>query len=787
MQPLERQPKVRKAIISAAVLSPLVTALVLWLFCLPRDLFRNIPTSTVVEDANGELLGARVAADGQWRFPPSPDVPDKYARCLLLFEDRYFHVHHGVNPVSVVRAAVSNIRAGKVVSGGSTITMQVIRLSRPGSGRTFGEKILEAIMATRLESRCSKQEILALYASYAPFGGNVVGLEAASWRYFGHSSSQLSWAEAATLAVLPNSPSLIHPGRNRNLLKDKRNRLLAKVLAQGWTDSLTYSLAVAEPLPDKPEPLLDHAFHLVQNLSLSAPGERVRTDIDSRLQSRVEQTLDRWSEDFARSGIEDLAAVVIDTHTGNTLAYIGNSRIYASRPGSLVDIASSPRSTGSILKPFLYGALLQNGTLLPHSLLPDYPVNYGGFIPHNASRSFSGAVPASEALVRSLNVPSVEMLRRYGTDNFQNFLQKAGMTTLNRPSSDYGLSLILGGAEGRLDEITRMYACISGKYLDCEWVDAEWPLTDKCTIYYMVDALKNLDRPDELDRSLIPALSRIAWKTGTSYGGRDAWAVGVTPDYAVGVWAGNADGASSPDLFGARTAGPVLFDIFNLLPASVWFSEPWSPFTTCAPVIPDREINSSVVSGPNLASEGVWALVCRESGMLKSRFCPHADSLVIPQAGLKSRVCPYHRPVTVTADGKRRLNSPAPGSRIEYLFVLPPAMEYYYRRIHPEYSGMPPLDINSYMDDGISRMAFIYPQNGVKIKTPPQPDMSRGEIVASLAVSSPEEEVFWHLDSEYLGSTVNIHKMSIRPSAGNHVLTAVDERGFAASVSFKVE
>ena len=774
MQSPGHKPEVRKVILSAVLLSPFLAALLFWCVCLPRDPFRSIPTSTVVEDANGELLGARVAEDGQWRFPPSADVPEKYARCLILFEDRYFFSHHGVNPVSIVRAAFSNLKAGRVVSGGSTISMQVIRLSRPQAGRTFGEKILEAIMATRLESRFSKDEILALYASYAPFGGNVVGLEAASWRYFGHSSSHLSWAEAATLAVLPNAPSLIHPGRNRNYLKAKRDRLLSKVLAQGWTDSLTYALAIAEPLPDAPEPLPDCAFHLVQNLSITSAGERIRTGIDARLQKRVGQTVDRWSEEFARSGIEDLAAVVIDTHTGKTLAYIGNSRVHSSRPGSLVDIASSPRSTGSILKPFLYGALLQKGALLPHALLPDIPVNYGGFMPHNASRTFCGAVPASEALVRSLNVPAVEMLRLYGVENFQQFLQNAGMTTLCRPSSDYGLSLILGGAEGRLDEITRMYAGISGAYQDCGWMGNVWPLTDKCTLYYIVDVLKDLDRPDELDRSLISDLSRIAWKTGTSFGGRDAWAVGVTSDYAVGVWVGNASGASSPDLLGARTAGPVLFDIFNQLPAAPWFTSPIA-------------FGTSVTKDRDLSSHGVWAQVCRESGMLKSRFCTHADSLIIPQAGLKSRVCPYHRPIAVSSDGKRRLASPVAGSHIENIFVLPPAMEYYYRRLHPEYSGMPPQEAAVAIDEGNARMAFIYPQQFVKIKIPPLADGSQGEIVAALAVPEPEIEVFWHLDSEYLGSTVNIHKMSFTPGSGKHILTAVDANGFSASVSFAVE
>ncbi|MGN0190077.1 MAG: penicillin-binding protein 1C, partial [Candidatus Cryptobacteroides sp.] len=393
--------------------------------------------------------------------------------------------------------------------------------------------------------------------------------------------------------------------------------------------------------------------------------------------------------------------------------------------------------------------------------------------------------PASEALVRSLNAPAVEMLRRYGVGDFQNFLQRAGMTTLNRLASDYGLSLILGGAEGRLDEITRMYAGISAASQGFGWVGKDWPLTDVCTLYYMTDVLQNLDRPDELDRSLIPDLSRIAWKTGTSYGGRDAWAVGITPDYAVGVWAGNASGASSPELLGARTAGPVLFDIFTLLPPSGWFSAPNPALSASGIAIPAQ---GTAVPDPDRVSPSiVWAQICPESGMLKSRFCPQADSLPIPVAALKSQVCPYHRPVMLSADGKFRLTSPEPGSHVENIFVLPPTMEFYYRSTHPEYSGMPPLKSTSSIPDDKPYMAFIYPQNGARIKIPPMADGSRGEIVASLAVPFPDIEVFWHIDSDYLGSTVNIHKLSLRPDSGNHVLTAVDENGLAISVSFFVE
>ena len=757
--------------------------LVAWLSCLPRELFPEVPYSTVVLSREGELLGARTASDGQWRFPPTDSLPGRYALCLTQFEDRRFYSHHGVDLPAIARAALHNLRAGHTVSGGSTITMQVIRLSRASSSRKGGsgtlpqrslsEKIIEAILATRLELRCSKNEILALYAAHAPFGGNTVGLEAASQRYFGRSASELSWAEAATLAVLPNSPSLIHPGRNRSLLEAKRNRLLTRIHNIGLIDAQTLELSCAEPLPAKPLPLPQTASHLVEGYRLTNPGQTILSGIDIHLQLKLESSLARWNEEFTSCGIRDLAAVVVDVRSGETIAYCGNSQGPTSssaiagkmnlREGAQVDIAASPRSTGSVLKPLLYCAMLQNGDILPHTLIPDIPLNAGGFTPQNFDLQFSGAVAASEALARSLNVPFVRMLRDYGVRNFKDLLTSCGMTTLSRPSEDYGLSLILGGAEGKLCELTKIYALLSAYYQGfTDYLPSDWPLTDRCAIWWTFDALKELNRPDELDKSLVSSLRRIAWKTGTSYGFRDAWAIGVTRDYAVGVWAGNANGESAPGLVGARTAGPVLFDIYNMLPSGEWFSEPSS-------------------------GDYVYAEVCRKSGQLKGQFCTESDSLAVPPAALRSKACPYHKPVLLTSDGSHRLQGPAPGCVTGNFFILPPAMEWYYRRTHSDYVPLPPLLPGSLSSGNFIPMAFIYPEQGSSIFIPKKLDGSEGEVVFNLAHSNPETDVYWHLDSEYIGSTRFIHRLSLRPSRGSHSLTAVDESGNSVSVSFRVE
>ena len=702
--------------------------LLIYLFCLPRNLFKNVSYSTVVESVEGDLLGARIAADGQWRFPPCDTVPERFATALIQFEDRHFRYHPGVNPVSLLRAARDNFRSGHIVSGGSTITMQVIRLSRQRD-RTLWQKMVEAVLATRLELRCSKRRILALYASHAPFGGNVVGLEAASWRYFGRPASELSWGESATLAVLPNSPSTLHLGRGREELLQKRNRLLHRLMEHGDISPETYEAALDEPLPDAPLPLPSLASHYVERCP---KGVRTRTGISLHLQRAVEAAVNRRSDELAKEGIADMAAVVIDNVSGAVVAYVGNSSPERERPGRQVDIAASPRSTGSILKPFLYEAALQDGVILPRTLLPDIPVNLGGFAPQNFDHQYYGAVPADEALARSLNVPSVFLLRQYGIPKFHSVLREAGLSTICEAPEHYGLSLILGGAEARLDEITAAYSA---------FVRGEVPFSDAVARWYTFEALKEVNRPDQLDWRLIRSVRKAAWKTGTSYGFRDAWAVGMTPAYTIGVWAGNAQGQGVPGLVGARAAGPVMFDILNLLPPSDdWF--------TC----------HSERSEGTQRSEGTYADVCTASGHLAGPDCPR-ELMLLSEAGLDSEPCRYH------ASGE---------------FVLPPAMEWYYKPNHPEYTG-------SRKASGDAAVQFIYPQNGAVLTLPRQLSGKVEGVVFRVAHHKADATLWWHLDNTYVGETDFLHEMLLAPDPGRHTLTVVDQDGCSAFVNFSVE
>ena len=776
----------RLSVFRKVMLGILTFLLIGYIFCLPRQLF-HVPYSTVVTDRNDELLGARIASDGQWRFPPRETTPEKVKQCLLTFEDKHFYHHWGVNPLSVGRAIYQNTKHKRIISGGSTLTMQTIRLARNES-RTFGEKVIEMIWATRLEFRASKEEILSMYVSHAPFGGNVVGLDAAAWRYFGHSAEDLSWAESAMLAVLPNAPAMIHLSKGRKMLLSKRNRLLKQLLEKKIIDSSTYELAITEPLPDEPHPLPQTAPHLVSRFYKERNGQYTRSTIDRGMQTHIEDLAERWSNEFNRSDIRNLAILVIDIPANQVIAYCGNVHFDRKQGGNQVDVIQAPRSTGSILKPFLYYAMLQEGSLLPDMLLPDIPVNINGFTPQNFSMQYEGAVPASEALARSLNIPAVTMLQKYGVPKFHNFLQQTGFKTITRSSSHYGLSLILGGAEATLWDVTNAYAQMGRSLIphpdsklskkkeaviimakeeeEYETVRKSTQknfIWDKGAVWQTFDALKEVNRPEEIDWKSIPSMQTIAWKTGTSYGFRDAWAVGVTPRYVVGVWVGNATGEGKPGLVGAQTAGPVLFDIFNYLPASSWFERPTGVF--------------------------VDAEVCRQSGHLKGRFCEETDTILILPAGLRTDACPYHHLITLSADEKHRVYENCANTEPtlqKSWFTLPPVWEWYYKQHHPEYRPLPPFKAGC-GEDTFQPMQFIYPPINAHIKLPKQLDGSKGFMTVELAHNDPNATLFWHLDDTYLTQTQDFHKISLQPAPGKHSLTAVDGEGNTVSTTFFIE
>lgn len=720
--------------------------LLVWLLCLPEQLFNNTPYSTVVTAESGELLGARVADDGQWRFPPSDSIPEKFAKAVIEYEDRTFYSHYGVSLRGICRAFWQNISNRRIVSGGSTITMQTIRLHRQGK-RSILEKLIEIFMATRLELRYSKDEILRLYAAHAPFGGNVVGIDAAVWRYLGNNGNEMSWAEAATLAVLQNAPSSIHLAKNREKLLAKRNRLLKRLYEKGELTEDEYELSVEEPLIGKPYNMPQIAPHYVEYLNKISHGRHIRTTIDFSLQKRLDALCSHWRNDLSLSGINDLSAIIVEVGSNQIVAYCGNADINSERTGKWVDIASAPRSSGSILKPLLYCASIQEGIILENTILPDIPTDFGGFVPKNFDGSYSGVVDAKSALALSLNIPNVWLLKEYGVSRFASLLQKCGLSTISKSPDKYGLSLILGGAEVSLKDVVNCYANLA-KF------NKDFPLNDSLAIYQMLDAMREVNRPDQLDWSRAGSVQNIAWKTGTSYGARDGWAIGITPEYVVGVWTGNADGSGVADLTGARTAGPVMFDIFNLLPSCCWFKEP----------------------------QGKKEQICIHSGHRAGKYCKDTRIERIAQNGSKSKVCPHCTEIPVSIDGLRRVVDASEPTVMKSFFQLPPVHKYYYIQSHADYIEPP---VNKY--DSESSMRFIYPANGAVVSLPRRADNNQSQLICKAAHSNSSAELFWHLDNNFIGSTRDIHQVQITPSIGVHKLTIFDNYGAQKTVEIVIK
>lgn len=789
-----------------------IGCLILFLWPLPRSI-ESTAYSSILFSRDGRILAASIASDHQWRFESTQNLPVKYRQSLLLFEDQHFYHHPGVNPFSILRAARNNIREGRVTSGGSTITMQLARLLLQEADRQKDKKekikrglirkFREALLAIKLEWHYSKDDILILYANYAPFGGNIVGISAASWRYFGRPIERLSWAEAALLAVLPNSPSMMHLGRQRDALLKKRNRLLQRLLSENYLTKTDLQLALLEPLPEKPQYLPSVASHLLNHLRQKHPKQhQFISTLDQTIQWNAHRILEQHAKRLANEGVHNLALVVIDHQKMETLAYVGN---HAWRDqitySPQVDIIQRPRSTGSILKPILYALMLQEGKLAPTSLLPDMPSLFNGYSPENYDREYRGAVPARYALAQSLNIPSVYMLRDYGIPHFHEKLQQMGISSLFRAADDYGLTLILGGAEASLWELTSVYARMVATAKSGSGVEENHPelLLNKLATNLPVEEDKEVDslalqgeesasgkNPGQKNiihqgaawltlQALIEVTrpgadahwkdfsnsQAIAWKTGTSYGLRDAWAIGSNGRYTIGVWAGNAGGEPATFLSGQQTAAPVMFDMFNSLQKVSWFEKPEHALKTI--------------------------LVCNDDGFLAAGQC-EAEEIQIPLESHFNKITPYHRSIHLDATQQYRVHGECESvanMHLRHWFVLPPAQEFYWRQQHADYKSLPAwrqdCQQNALAYEEDQPIDIVYPYKTSRIYIPIDIDGHLGRVIVKAVHRNPDASLYWHIDDQYMGETRVFHDKTLLLEPGKHRITLVDKNGHQMS------
>jgi penicillin-binding protein 1C len=556
-------------------------------------------------------------------------------------------------------------------------------------------------------------------------------------------------------------------------------------------DSMDLVLAKLEPLPQKPFPLPDKAPHLMAYMQTRNVA-RVHSSIDPGIQEKATTVIDFHHNLLSQNEIHNAGMLILETESGKVVAYIGNVIDPAFEHANAVDMIRAERSSGSILKPFLYAGALTKGMILPQTLIKDIPTMIRGYKPENFSRTYEGMVAADDALARSLNIPAVLLLKKYNVERFRKDLMRSGFTSIHYSAEHYGLPLILGGAEVSLWDLCGAYASMgrmlmhaypyNHKYnpadihapvflsvenqpLSLSDSPPQWSLG---SIWAVFEALRKPTRPNEEGQwESFQSSMPVAWKTGTSYGFRDAWAVGITPKYTIGVWVGNADGEGRPGLVGIKTAAPILFDILRYLDGGGWFTPPFDDL--------------------------VQLQVCSESGHKAGRFCTTMDTLWVPVPGSNSSLCPYHRMVHLDSTKNFLVNSECAdlfNIDKQSWFVLEPLAEHYYKKHHPSYRTLPPvhpecLD-NSFSITKNATMQLLYPQPGSRIYIPKELDGEKGKSVFKAAHRHHDSRLFWYLDKSYIGSTSEFHSIELSPPTGDHMLVLLDQQGNRIERAFHV-
>ncbi|HHU81765.1 MAG TPA: penicillin-binding protein 1C [Firmicutes bacterium] len=733
------------------------------------------PTATLVFDRQGRLLRTFTSEDEKWRFQtPLARISPELRKFLVFYEDRWFFWHPGVNPFSFLRAAYQNLRAKAIVAGGSTISMQIARMMEP-KPRTWTAKFREVFRACQLEQRYSKKELLEIYFNMAPYGGNIEGVAAASWLYFGKEPSDLSIAEAALLTILPKSPNRYRPDLHPGEARLARDRALARFYRHGLLTADEYHRALLEEVPGERSPLPFIAPHFAQEMRNRHPAEaRIYTSIDRDLQLFCEELLAAHIAGLRPEGITNGAVVVLDNRTHELLAAVGSVNFFDERTGGQVNGYLAPRSPGSALKPFLYVLALEKGLITPAQYLEDVPVDYSGFSPINFDRTYNGIVTAREALRRSLNVPAVNLLAQLGENGLHQLLRRAGLSTIIHPAEHYGLSLVLGGCEVTLLELAALYSALanSGEYVYPVFQPGQAPpphartkLFDEGAAYIITGILQELDRPDLPSCWEFSTLPAVAWKTGTSYGYRDAWSIGYDPRFTVGVWVGNFSGEGRPGLIGAEAAAPLLFDLFSRMDGRApvaWFQRP-----------------------NNVRERAVCALSGQPPG-------PHCGTLITDLYLTNSSpiaTCSLHRSTLLDAATGYRLppDRVAGRSVMEKTYInWPPRVAAWFRQNGYLFEELPPL---------LPETHKTLPGAGPEIRSPaadshyylrPGIPAEFQKIALEAAAGSEVQKLYWFVNGVLQGTAVPGETLFYLPNPGKHQVVCEDDHGRSSRVELVV-
>ncbi|GAB3895451.1 penicillin-binding protein 1C [Larkinella knui] len=727
--------------------------------------------STVITAADGTILHAFLSDDDKWRLATELDeITPVLRKTILHKEDKYFYYHPGFNPVAMAWAAVRNLTTGRRTSGASTITMQVVRLLEPRN-RTYASKLIELFRAMQLELFYSKDEILQLYLNLIPYGGNVEGIKSASMLYFGKPPQLLSLAEITTLTIIPNRPSTLRLGLTNPLIVQERNRWLNRFRKTGLFTSEAITDALAEPLDAHRRALPKLAPHLSLRLKKSHPNQPViHTLLRPNRQAQAEQLVASYVGRVRAMNIHNAAVLVINNQTMAVEAYVGSADFLNGYDGGQVDGVRAVRSPGSTLKPLLYAVAFDKGLMTPKTVLNDVPTSFSGYEPENYDRQFYGPITVESALANSLNVPAVKTLQQVSTPTFLGYLKKAGFETIKKQSKGLGLSVILGGCGVTLEELTRLFAAFAnggqvGHFAFVAPDQEDRPakksrLISEEAAFLITNTLTQITRPDlpnNFDNSY--HLPRIAWKTGTSYGRRDAWSIGYNKRYTVGVWVGNFSGEGVPELSGANIATPLLFSIFNSIDynsTSGWFRMPKS--------LSMRQ-------------------VCSETGDVPGEFCAHKlVDYAIPG------VSPYHRcqhqkavwtnptgTLSYCAHCLPEATGPESGNAVQRFYpnLAPELIAFYDSRRIP-YPKIPPHNPACTRVFAQQGPQIVSPNDGSEyFINPHQPQ----QLQLSCQADNEVKQVYWYLNDKLYRKAAPTEGVFFSPQAGPLKISCADDKG----------
>ncbi|MEN7550207.1 penicillin-binding protein 1C [Rapidithrix thailandica] len=750
-----------------------ILALLLAFICL--DMAFPFPVrlsySQVITSRKGEILQAFLNRGDKWRMKVTlEEVSPELVEAFLKKEDKYFYYHLGINPVAVSRAFANNLLKGKTTSGASTITMQVTRLLEPKS-RTYANKLWEMFRSFQLEWHYSKDEIFEMYLNLVPYGGNIEGVKAASLLYFGTTPDKLSMAQVMTLAIIPNRPTTLALGKNNSLIEKERNQWLKRFQQAGFFADTDYESARAEPLDAYRRPAPKIIPHLASRLHRKYPLQpNLATTINSEMQQKVAQIVKNYSRSVRRFDIHNAAVMVIDNANREVLAYVGSPDFYDNQHAGQVDGIQAVRSPGSTLKPLLYATGFDMGLFTPKLTINDVPIDYDGYSPENFDKKFHGKISVETALAKSLNVPAVKALKQIDVPVFIQKLIESGFAQIEKDKYKLGYSVALGGCGVTLEELSTLYCAFSneGAYAPVRYLQNERDSVSQRQVlspaatYMTTEILTQLERPDLPNNyqssSNVP---KVAWKTGTSYGRRDAWSIGYNKDFTIGIWVGNFSGNGVRELTGSQIATPLLFKLFHTIDYNSkkeWFGMP---------------------------EDMQFRLVCSESGRIPDHSCKHQITDYFIPLISHNQQCTHQKLYFTQPDGNYTYCNqclPPAGYTKKLYPNYPPELIAYFETEKIPYAKVPPHNPSCKRIFPNKPPAIVSPVEGREYILPEKDT----QLMLKCNASGDVAYVYWYINNQFYKKSAATEKVFFTPPKGKVKISCSDDKGRNSDIVVQV-